>query len=545
MSDESISLTSFQFSVQVNIDGSTFDYLMTVDDSGQVFEALPMVFELPEIAQKLILKDLEHGLERKIRAYSKLLTYLLPLSLAEQLPSYKQQMAPLVEVIKKHLAEKNLHWEKLPLKSIPKSIAKEVLKVFGRKSTASSSLKARWENLVRIVENTEQASGIDLKYLGSHHPATTADFIPAINPFLKSHVAYEVLEYAKPKTVKRFLLDEFENPVCKRYSNSILYTFSKFPGGHPDIYDAVVRYYQKSDNLSEYDLEKIMYILYHYSRPETRKIGFEILNLNQRKSALAAARTLIKGGVSEEEITKLMLPHFLEADPIISEAAFGVLGEYSSANHLPSAEEVLNIYVEVLSKKNKHSFIVRDSAALAAKTGIFLMTDRLCALLQHELPSVRVGIINLIIFYHRDGYEHFEAFTAPSLIDPYWNLVYDADPHIMSRAITLIGIIGAKLKDANYIDPLLEKIQYVEDSWVRSCAVEAINTILPHIPYPIQIQSVYLSILEDSTFGFRHFAFEGLIYSPDQTLKKVLWEKYKDHSDERMREGAYRLLRTK
>jgi hypothetical protein len=60
---------SFQFPVQVTIDGRTLDYLLTVDETGHVFEAVPTVYELPLLAQKLILGETDGQLERKIRAY--------------------------------------------------------------------------------------------------------------------------------------------------------------------------------------------------------------------------------------------------------------------------------------------------------------------------------------------------------------------------------------------------------------------------------------------------------------------------------------------
>lgn len=148
-------LTPFQYSVQANIDGHLVDYLLTVDETGQVHDAQALILELPAISQKLILGEMNAWLERKIRAYTSLCKFLLPLTLAGKLPTYQTQFAPLIEEIKQRLQQKGLQWDELFAAMLPRSMASEVLNVYGKKGVDTTHLKTCWEKVIYIIEHLQ------------------------------------------------------------------------------------------------------------------------------------------------------------------------------------------------------------------------------------------------------------------------------------------------------------------------------------------------------------------------------------------------------
>jgi hypothetical protein len=121
-----LDLTPFQHAIQITIDDKPIDYLLTVDETGHVYEAKPMIFELPEAAQKLFFGKSDGQLERKIEALAKLSHYLLPLSLAGQLVAFQEELVPLVQDIKRRLADKKMQWRDLTSYANKKSEALEI-----------------------------------------------------------------------------------------------------------------------------------------------------------------------------------------------------------------------------------------------------------------------------------------------------------------------------------------------------------------------------------------------------------------------------------
>ena len=535
----------FPFAIEVSIHDRNWDFLLTVDETGQVFEASPAVFELPKITQKLSIGETEDQLERKLWAYAKLLKYLLPLALAGKLPSYAQQLAPLLEEIKRRLQERGLLWRQIPLETIPYSFAKQVLEAFDVNAEESSNLKELWEKVVFIIENPNSWPINEIRFLGYNHPGFSTGFFPAITPFYDANFQpafFENLQTAKSASVKRYLLEELARPSCLPYSSGILFALSDYTDGDKDIHDGILQFYAQSSNLDDYHFEKIMDILKQYPSSRTKEIGLEILRANKRRSALHVTKILIDIGVPQGEIVAIMMPLFKSADPQISEAAYHIFGECISKDFLPSATETLDLYVSALSKQQE-SYITNYVSGIAYKTGIHLLTNRLYDLLQHEIPSVREGILGLIIgLYHRKQVS-FAAFMSPQMVDRYWDLTNDLNSKVVIMAIRMISIIGFEQKKKNYIDLLLEIARKTQDEHIRSAAIRSINDILEAIPYQYQIESFYLEVLEDTDYYSRYETLYGLRFSPDRAFKRFLREKYKDDSFDLVRMGAVNLFR--
>ena len=228
--------TPFQYSVQVTIDGAIIDYLLTVDETGHVYEAKPMVFELPEATQKLIIGKSDGQLERKMLAFTSLIRYLIPLSLAGQLDTYQLQFEPLLKEIRDRLQEKGLKWTDLKSTDVPHPIPSEVLAVFAANNQASQQPEEIWNKIICIIENQNKRKTTEaINHIGYHYYDAAAPFFLAIIPFLdynNQRIAFEKLVHTRTDTMKAYLIKELEQPYSHFYASGILKAL-KYPNSSP------------------------------------------------------------------------------------------------------------------------------------------------------------------------------------------------------------------------------------------------------------------------------------------------------------------------
>jgi hypothetical protein len=537
---------TFQFSLQVTIENQILDYLVKVDDIGQVHEATPMIFELPIVTQKLILGETDEQFERKIKAYAGLLKYLVPLVLAGQLPAYQEQLHPLVEEIKQRLQNRALQWGELPLKSLPFSLVREVIEVYQR-GTASPALKACWEKLVYIIENQNGWTQDEVRFLGYHHAILAADFFPVIIPFFKPNFQgefYTNLRNVQSEELKNYLLKELNEPFSKPYGHNIVYCLAKYDPADLSIYEAVLNFYKRieTDLGANSGLWAFLSFLKHYPFPPTKEICFDILLLNQWESSVEAAGILLTMGVKQEEIVALLMPDFQSGNPDLSRVAFAIFAKHIAGEYLPNADKVLDIYVNELIN-NEVSYSVHEMPAIAAKTGIHHTSNRLYEFLEHENKNVRFGILAIINGYFDINISRVRNFLTPQMLDRYWDLTADPEEFVARTAIALIGKIGFWKRRADYIDYLLDIGRNTNSRYIKIETMKAIYAIMHWIPYPRQVEPFYLEVLENSDSSEWGYALLGLWFSPNRALKKALWNKYKDHTDSYVRHTAAYLLK--
>lgn len=537
----------FQFTIQVCIEERNLDYLLTVDESGQVYEAIPMVFELSSNAQKIVLGKTDGQLERKIWAYSRLFKYLLPMVLAGKLPAYQKQMAPLVDEIQRRLAEGGMSWQDLPIAELHNSLALNICTIFLNPTEVDATEKELWEKIAYIIQHLENKPTKVLYELKRTHSLTVAHFVIAIIPFFEGYAqtgTFEYLAYTKSETIKRYLLNELGNTSFERYAGGILRGLEVYQPGGEDIYNAVIAFYQRTDKKRDdgYHLVKVLDVLEHYRTPRVREIALEILRSCHHHAAPFAAEMLLKTGTDEEEIVQVMMPFFKAANPNISRVAFTIFEQYITKEYLPSASETLDIFITTLSK-GTNSTISVCMIGIAIKTGAHLLIDRLFGALNHEVPTVREGMLFLINRLHEENQVDFRPFMSTQMTDRYWALVNDNNIEISKNAICIIGKIGHAQKKEDYINLLLDLIsRNTKNAPLVVEGMNAINAILPSIPYPFQIESFYLAILNDDHYQSSVAALKGLRFSPNKKLKNLLWLKYKDDRTNSVSNAAKDLL---
>jgi hypothetical protein len=535
--------TPFQHSVQVTINDTIIDYLLTVDETGHVYEAKPAVFELPAMAQKLILSDADEMLEKKIHAFARLIPYILPLTLAGWLKRYQEEFATVVQEINRHLDEKGKKWESLYGHTIPDSIASNVLEAF----SAKGEQRLLWQHIVVIIqEPKEKIPSSYMQSISSGFPAIAADFFPAVIPFLSlgaKQIAYEALGKVKSEAIKTYLLAALNMPDAPYYANNIFDALKGYPSTDLEICDAVIKFYYHSKKRMGLNLSGILKLLSHYPSTQAKTFAFQILKKNSRYAAVHAARALLRMGVPPRQITSIALPLFKAADPNISEASFSILAIKSlPAAHLPKAAEVLNIMVETLSKKH-NSNIIYTLPSLAHNTGVYSHPDIICGLLEHEATAVREGMTRLILTAFSIKDIDIRPFVHEKMLKRYMSLANDDNNEVSKNAVNLIGIISSGKRKTTYISPLLDIYKHKNKgkSPVKLEILKAINSILAVVAYQPQIEPVYLEALTYKNPRYRVEALKGLRFSPDVNFKKTLLV-YKNDPAEDVREQVEQLF---
>lgn len=534
----------FQFPVQVTIDGRTLDYLLTVDETGLVFEAVPTVFELPLAAQKLILGETDGQLERKIWAYAGLFKYLVPLALAKKIPNYQEELAPLVVEIENRLQKREKFWAGLPLNSIPDSIPRQVLTVFGQEPLVPPNLSDCWEKIVIILTEKNRLKYDEINAIGRQHTEIAVDFFLVISPFLgekDQQTIFESLQFERAASVKEFFLKALNDTYAKPFAVTILIALGNFPG-EKVIHDAVVTYCEQNDSFSDNELENIVTVCSKYPTLRSREICFKILCLNRKTSALQAAKALRVMGGGEKEIVAALMPYFDGADLEVLEAIFSVLKHCISFWNLPDGTKVLKVYGSLVS--NHPGFKPNeDLTTVAIKSSVYSQLDQLMALLEDANPNVREGILALLIEHFKMRFMDFKSLMETPIVEKYLDLINDPDPKVAQKAICLLGLLGAKQRNTNYITILLDLAnQNLDKDLIIREVIRAINEIIDYTPYPYQIEPFYLAILDGNDVDAKRLAFTGLRFSPDKAFKMALREQYR--SDPEIRLSANYLITT-
>jgi hypothetical protein len=343
--------------------------------------------------------------------------------------------------------------------------------------------------------------------------------------------------------VKNYLIQELKDPLNIPFTQNIIFALKNRYSKDLMVYDAIVHLYEHlTPDHEGSNLFEILSFIKRFRLARTKEIAFEVLALNQWQPAVKATEILLARGVKQNEIVKRLLPHFKSGNPALSEAAFAVFAEHISADYLPTADEILDVYVQERSTHNK-VYHTQDMPSIAIKTGIHFMENRLYDLLEHNSDNVRMGILAIISGYFDKGSYYFFKFLTPKLIDRYWELAHDSNEFIASKSITLIGMIGLLNNRVDYIDDLLMMSREAKNDYLKRTCMEAINIILHRIPYQAKIETFYLECLNHGDESLWSVVLGGLRFSPNRTFKDTLWQQYKDHSSSAVRDAAQKLLK--
>jgi len=523
----------FKCSVQLLIDENHIEYVLEIDVTGHVYSAKAMIFELPEAAMKLSINEGNEELERKIRAYSGLFEYIVPLVLSGRLPSYTVRFESIVQEVNSRLASVSLNWGELYDKVTEGSIAQLAFIGLGNFSEPRSKMRQIWDKISTIIEKMRDGKVHgDLKFLAEAHISDLGFFFVNIAPFFPSVDQKYVLKHLsnfKSEKLKQYLIGELKKPDCHHYVSGLIYGFLSYEGNDIDIYNAIITYFDNTKEISEETLEAMCEVLLKHNTDKSIQVGYELLNRNEEYSAPKAARLLYEHLENKQDLFNRILLSLEHEEIKKSGAAYQILSEPEYTKYLPEAKDILMLMVRTMEKGRDQS-VIYSMAPLVRNTGIIHLQDEVYELLSHDFISVREGILLLIICCgHEIGAPEY---SSHKFMEKYYSLALDEDLEVRRCAFRILEKGGKYIMNPDNVDKLLGILNELPKDKSAMDAMTTINYILDSIPYQPQIEDYYKKALEEKDGHFRKYAMIGLTHSSDVKLKKSLFAYENDSSEE-------------
>jgi len=123
-------LNILQSNIRLSIQETIVDYRVNHDITGKVYEVKPLVFELPKIAQQLILGKKPEEMVSKIDALGNLIQLMLPFGIVEQVPFLHEELKEIIANIDRELKVQRINKEELFLIAEKESLESYILYSF-------------------------------------------------------------------------------------------------------------------------------------------------------------------------------------------------------------------------------------------------------------------------------------------------------------------------------------------------------------------------------------------------------------------------------
>ena len=511
------------------IDDSVIDYHVHYDITGKIYEIKPLLYELPQSSQLLILGKNVEEKKNKIKHFGNLLTLILPLGIVNQEKFFSKELKNIYESINQYIASNQLSKNKLYEYAEPESLAFYILSSFQNPSSFPDNFNQIWTKTMDVIEKRNGSINIDnLRAIGYYYPQFRFKILTYIIPFIKNsntrRIAYEGLKTFKDPSCKRYLLDQLKackdgsalSGICKALLAQDLQDTHHIRKDLIDIYNSDI-------TLNEDALANLIELLCKFPNEQTNAIGIEIIKKNKRHSSGAAARSLLNSGYPAQAIVDIVLPKLKMADPKESEAAFHILSNSDKyGKYLPGCEELLGLFVKALEKGSNLN-IVYSMSGIVRNVNDKNAARQIVAHLSHEHPQVLEGI--LIVISHlvdEEKIKNKKAFYSKHSKKRYIALIDHPKEKVVEHALKVIQKIGKLAKEQTYIGLLLDKINFEHDKMTNLYLMWAINHILPVVKYDKRITESFLPALKNSNSNYRLAALNGLRYAKDKKFKASL-----------------------
>lgn len=540
------SLKVLESTLRLKIKESIIDYKISYDITGKVYKTTPLIFQLPEIAQQLVLGKNREEMIVKIYALEGMIQLILPLGIVGQLPFLKEELKEILKKIKKERKKKDIDKKAVFLLAEKESLEYYVLSSFMNPARYPDDFKEMWEKLANILRDRDQKiNSSDLEYFSLHYPQFGFKILPLIIPYLtdkslKSE-AYKRLGYFVDDQCKLYLIGALVKYKEDEMYGGILEGLSKQNIHEPHIQDTLIKFYH-SEKIKDYYHIYLMKALRNIPNEKTFRLGREIVEQFKRQSCAEVSSLLLDIGYPPKQIADLMLPKLESGTPYESGIAFSVLSDSETLlKFLPKTEQVLEIFVKTLEKGPAYNISYSMVKIIKKRNNIFI-TSNIAKHLENDDPNVLKGVlllINLLLYEHRIISKPFTTKFAKSR---YLELLKHEDRKVAEGAIDIISKIGAREGKKEYIAHLLDIINESKGRSLNLKAMRAINEILPYTTYDPQITAIYLKMIENKySSNYQKEALIGLRHCPDSKLKESL-SYLKDHTSKDVRKAAELLL---
>lgn len=529
--------------LRTKFEGIYIDYEVKFELTGKLIASKPLIFDLPLNAQKLILGENQEDLKYQIKSFQTLLCLILPLGIHNQGSFFTEELENVYSKINAQLKKERIKLNELYKYCEENSLEYYVHSSHANKNQYPEDFQKIWDNAKDLINNRNTNIKTDsLRFLGYYYPQFGFKIIPLIIPFIKQpntkRIAYENLEYYIANESLTYLRNELR--ACKdgQAISGIYKALSKHElKYHEAIQLDLINSYNSVDELSEDSKANIMEALKHYPNQSSIEIGLEILKENKRHSSGRAARILLDLGYSAKNIAEIMIPKLVASDPRESEAAFSILCNSDKfKDHIPSSEELLNVYVKTL-EVNQNLNIAYSMPSMMRNNYESTTSSEIIQHLNNQNSNVLEGILILISCLMDESGINTRPFYNYAAKRKYTELLSHEKSKVVENSLRVLQKIGKREKKQDYINLFLNVIDFENNSLNNLYAMRAINHMLPALKFDRKIIPYFNEALKSNNYNYRVEALKGFRYCEDDSIKRSLNYLKDDPSEDVRREG--------
>ena len=302
-------LTVLKNIFRYDFDNTSIDYQVTYDITGKVYNAIPVIYSLPENAQRLILGKNFKEKKEEIENIKNLIPLILPLGIVNQSDFFQDALSEIITSINAEIKT-----QEIPLENIYEYAEEESLAYYIFLLSSKINLDFRLSNLREITDLiksiVKQQSNIAefdrFRSFARSYPYISFKIISQIVPFIKTapqrKAFYEILEDYQSEACKDYLVNELTNITDEIIILGILKGLST-QNLRKDIKaqkELLAVFYSKIQ-VSDPSFIYLMRLLEQFPNEDTVSVGLEILDQN-KGGVLPAANLLLQIGYPPEGI---------------------------------------------------------------------------------------------------------------------------------------------------------------------------------------------------------------------------------------------------
>jgi len=188
------------------------DYQISYDITGKVYKVVPLIYQLPESAQRLILGGDKEEKKQEIENFKNLISLILPLGIMNQSNFYVEELAGFYKAINDEIKSQKIIPQKLYEYAEEESFEWYILSAYLNPDIRPDPFSEFGERIKYLVQYRSNPSNLyNLTYFSKYYPSLGYKIITLILPFInnaycKKH-AYECIGEYKNIESKTYLIE--------------------------------------------------------------------------------------------------------------------------------------------------------------------------------------------------------------------------------------------------------------------------------------------------------------------------------------------------
>lgn len=531
---------TFTTTLASEIEGTTYQYLLTVDTRGLVHKVESPFFDLPAAAQRLIMEGASAEITDKIKNRGALFQYEILLALAGNAKGVPAQILAVAQRINQLLKDRGVQWKKLPSVNSRFDVV-DWFKVGVAKSKTpdeGSSLKQFVFNLMMLLQTLEGQKKQHTKLneafrsFGYYGGPMGHDLLILLIPFHQGNARRILLEgliHEQREENKLALLRQLALSGNPQWVSGALKALEKY--SDPKVIGACIYLFNREEQLSEDALANLARIFKQSpENPQVIEILHTIVRKRKRHSANSATHVLARIPGQQKIMLEEALPILWGKDRTAVEGAFPVLMALDAAN-LPDGDTIWDIYLSALNL-GPNLNIAYSMPSILEKVTVPDLPEKIYAALDHPAAGVRRSTLVIITcsFNKLNHRKRYLELNAP-IIEKIFQLFADQDQDTSREAVGIVAKLDRKNLPKHIIQDMVKLYQAAVTNnrfHLRLEVLRVIDTLFKKLTYDPEVESICLTALSDNNHNIRVAAVNVLLRSDNAQVKQRLQEMSND-----------------